>query len=132
MRRFLLVVLGALLFLSAGRAMAADVVITETAIEPPVLRVATGARVSFVNRSQRNVHVEFGADPRQHEVTQIPLTGPIFAVFHRPGMHPYVVHVWNDRIPVTLAGVIEVVEDPKHPWKSLTCGVVVEGKCLEP
>jgi plastocyanin len=131
MKRFL-ALLVASLALGVAQAAATEITIMETAIDPPVLRVPTGARVDFVNRAQRNVHVEFGADPRQHQVVQVPLTGPIWAVFHRPGTHPYVVHVWADRLPTTLAGVIEVVDDPQHPWKSLTCGVVVEGKGIEP
>ncbi len=131
MKRFL-ALLVASLALGVAQAAATEITIMETAIDPPVLRVPTGARVDFVNRAQRNVHVEFGADPRQHQVVQVPVTGPIWAVFHRPGTHPYVVHVWADRLPTTLAGVIEVVDDPQHPWKSLTCGVVVEGKCIEP
>jgi plastocyanin len=128
----LLTLLVASLALGVAQAAATEIVIMETAIDPPVLRVPTGTRVDFVNRAQRNVHVEFGADPRQHQVVQVPLTGPTWAVFHRPGTHPYVVHIWADRLPTTLAGVVEVVEDPKHPWRSLTCGVVVEGKCIEP
>ena len=131
MRRFLLAFLAALLVLGVGRAMAGEIVITDTAIEPSVLRVPTGARVDFINRARRNVHVEFGTDPRRHRVVQVPLTGPIWAVFHRPGTHPYVVHIWDDRLPTTLAGVIEVVDDPKNPPKSSTCGVVVEGNCIE-
>ncbi len=132
MKPLLLALLATAPLLGAGRADATQIVITTSAVEPAVLRVPTGERVDFVNRAQRNVHVEFGVDPRQHQVVQVPLTGPIWAVFHRPGTHPYVVHVWSDRLPTTLAGVVEVVDDPEHPWKSLTCGVVVEGKCIEP
>lgn len=111
---------------------AAEVTITATAIDPPVLQVATGTRVDFVNRTQRNVHVEFGADPRQHEVVQIPATGPIWAVFHRPGTHPYAVHVYGGGGLTTLLGRVEVVIDPQHPWESKTCEVVVMGTCIEP
>jgi plastocyanin len=127
-----LALLAASLALGAGRADALEVVITATAIEPRVPRVPTGERVDFVNRAQSNVHVEFGADPRQHEVVQIPLTGPIWAVFHRPGTHPYAVHVYGGGRLTTLQGLVEVVDDPEHPWSSLTCGAVVEGNCIEP
>ena len=132
MKRLLLALLATALLLAAGRADATQIVITATAIEPAVLRVATGERVDFVNRARRNVHVEFGTDPRQHQVVQIPLTGPIWAVFHRPGTHPYVVHVYGGELLTTLQGLVEVAEDPEHPWRSLTCGAVVEGNCIEP
>jgi plastocyanin len=126
----------ALLFLglSLGVAYAApaEIVVTPTAIEPAVLRVPAGERVDFVNRTQRNVHVEFGIDPRQHEVVQIPLTGPISAVFHRPGTHPYAVHVYGGGGLTTLVGRVEVVENPEHPWEGTTCPVVIKGACLEP
>ena len=132
MRRMLLALLAALLALGVAQAAATEIVITETAVEPAVLRVATGERVDFVNRARRNVHVEFGTDPRQHQVVQIPLTGPIWAVFHRPGTHPYAVHVYGGGQLTTLKGLVEVVDDPQHPWSSLTCGTVVEGNCIEP
>ena len=128
----LLALLVASLALGVAEAAATEIIITATAIEPPVLRVPTGERVDFVNRTQRNVHVEFGADPRQHEVVQIPLTGPIWAVFHRPGTHPYAVHVYGGGQLTTLLGRVEVVIDPQHPWESKTCGVVVMGNCIEP
>lgn len=132
MRRLLLAVLVAPLALGAGRAAAAEIVITATGIEPPVLRTITGARVDFVNRTQRNVHVEFGADPREHQVVHVPLTGLIWAVFHRPGTHPYAVHIYGGGRLTTLLGLVEVVDDSEHPWSSTTCGAVVEGNCIEP
>jgi len=124
--------LATMLLLGAGRADVTQIVITEKAVEPALLRVPSGVRVDFVNRTQLNVHVEFGADPRQHEVVQIPLTGPIWAIFHRPGTHPYAVHVYGGGRLTTLRGRVEVVDDPQHPWSSLTCGAVVEGNCIEP
>ena len=120
------------LLLGAGGADATQIVITATAVEPAVLRVLSGVRVDFVNRTQRNVHVEFGNDPRQHEVIQIPLTGPIGAVFHRPGTHLYAVHVYGGGGLTTLRGRVEVAHNPGHPWESTTCGVVVRGNCVEP
>ncbi len=120
------------LFAGVAQAGPAEVVLTPTAIEPAVLRVAAGERVDFVNRTQRNVHVEFGVDPRQHEIVQIPLTGPISAVFHRPGIHPYAVHVYGGGGLTTLVGRVEVVENPEHPWEGTTCPVIVKGACLEP
>jgi len=88
--------------------------------------------VDFVNRAQRSVHVEFGVDPRQHEVVQVPATGPIWAVFHRPGTHPYVVHVYDGRTTHTLSGVVAVVEDETHKWDSRTCGLIVMEICIAP
>ena len=128
----LLALLVASLALGVAQAGATEIVITATAIEPRVLRTTTGERVDFVNRSQRNVHVEFGADPRQHEVVQFPSTGPIWAVFHQPGTHPYAVHIYGGGGLTTLQGLVEVVIDPQHPWESKTCGVVVMGNCIEP
>ena len=78
------------------------IVIEATRVVPDFLETMTGTRVDFVNRAQRSVHVEFGVDPRQHQVVQVPATGPIWAVFHRPGTHPYVVHVYDGRTIRTL------------------------------
>lgn len=115
-------------------AAAADktIVIEATWIVPPVLSTLTGQRVDFVNRTRLTVHVEFGGDGRQHEVFQIPGTGPIWAIFHRPGTHPYVVHVYDGRRTTTLSGVVDVVEDETHKWASQTCGVIVMEECVEP
>jgi hypothetical protein len=107
------------------------IVIEATRVVPDFLETTTGARVDLLNRAQRSVHVEFGADPRQHEVVQVPATGPIWAVFHRPGTHPYVVHVYDGRTTRTLSGVVAVVEDEGHKWDSRTCGLVVMGNCIE-
>lgn len=76
------------------------------------------------------MHVEFGDDRRGHHVVQVPITGPIWAVFHRPGTHPYVVHLSGGRRAV--AGTVEVVEDDTHRWDSRTCGGVVMERCIEP
>jgi hypothetical protein len=107
------------------------IVIEATRVVPDFLETTTGARLDFLNRAQRSVHVELGADPRQHEVVQVPATGPIWAVFYRPGTHPYVVHVYDGRTTRTLSGVVAVVEDEGHKWDSRTCGVVVMGNCIE-
>jgi hypothetical protein len=108
-----------------------EIVIRATGTDPPVLRTVAGRRVSFVNRAERPVHVEFGDDPRRHHVVQVPLVGPIWAIFHRPGTHPYVVHVYDGQT-VILRGLVEVGEDPERPWGSGTCGTVVMGDCIEP
>lgn len=108
-----------------------EVVIRADGLEPHVLRSVTGERVNFVKRVGDAVHVEFGDDIRQHQVFQMPLTGPIYAVFYRPGTHPYDVHIYGAST-TTLHGVIEVVEDPAHPWTLGVCGAVVMEECIEP
>ncbi len=123
--------LAPLLSTAAAEPSPHQIVITSSAVEPAVLTVATGERVDFVNRAQPAVHVEFGDDIRQHEVVQFPATGPIWAVFHRPGTHPYVVHIYGART-TALSGLVEVVEDPARPFGPGTCGAVVMGECLEP
>jgi hypothetical protein len=109
-----------------------EIVIRANAIEPHVFRATMGQRVNFVKRVDLPVHLEFGVDPSQHHVVQIPGTGPFWAVFHRPGTHPYVVHIYADKTTTTLHGIVEVVEDPQRPWKPGTCAAVVMGDCIEP
>ncbi|MDO8479080.1 MAG: hypothetical protein Q7W02_23385 [Candidatus Rokubacteria bacterium] len=109
-----------------------EIVIRANAIEPHVFRATMGQRVNFVKRVDLPVHVEFGLDPTQHHVVQIPWNGPIWAVFHRPGTHPYVVHIYATKTTTTLHGIVEVVEDPQRPWAPGTCGAVVMGDCIEP
>jgi hypothetical protein len=108
-----------------------EVLIRATALEPPVLRAVAGQRVNFVKRVERPVHVEFGVDPSSHQVFQMPATGPIWAIFHRPGTHPYVVHIYNGKT-IVLNGLVEVVEDPERPWGPGTCGAIVVEVCIEP
>ena len=109
-----------------------EIVIRANAIEPHVFRATMGQRVNFVKRVDLPVHVEFGEDPSQHHVVQIPGTGPFWAVFHRPGTHPYVVHIYATKTTTALHGIVEVVEDPLHPWAPGTCPAVVMGVCIEP
>ncbi len=109
-----------------------EVVIQADRLEPQVLRGMTGERVNFVKRVGDRVHLEFGSDTRQHQVFQFPLTGPIYAVFFRPGTHPYDVHIYGPNTTTTLHGVIDVVEDPGHSWKPGTCGAVIMEECFEP
>ena len=117
---------------SGSSAAAGEIVIGAAAVEPHVFHAVTGQRVEFVKRVDAPAHVEFGEDPRQHQVYQLPAIGPIWAIFHRPGTHPYVVHIYRDRGVAVLHGIVEVVDDPEHPWGPGTCGAVVMGECLEP
>jgi hypothetical protein len=109
-----------------------EVVIRADGLDPHVRNVVMGERVNFVKRVGDPVHVEFGDDIRQHQVFQMPLTGPISATFYRPGTHPYVVHIYGSKGTTALHGVIEVVEDPAHPWALGVCGAVVMEECIEP
>ena len=109
-----------------------EIVIRANAIEPHVFRATMGQRVNFVKRVDLPVQVQFGEDPSQHHVVQMPWNGPIWAVFHRPGTHPYVVHIYATKATTTLRGIVEVVEDPQHPRAPGTCGAVVMGECIEP
>jgi hypothetical protein len=108
-----------------------EVIIRSTALDPHVLLTVAGRRVNFVRRVDRPVHVEFGEDPGRHHVFQMPAAGAIWAIFHRPGTHPYVVHIYDGKTTV-LHGVVEVVESPERPWGLGTCGAVVMEECVEP
>lgn len=110
----------------------AEIVIRGTGPEPPVFRAMTGQRVNFVKRVDDPVHLEFGLDPPQHQVVQIPATGSIWAIFHRPGTHPYVVHIYGVKRTTIVRGLVEVIDDPQEPWRRGTCGAVVMGECIEP
>jgi hypothetical protein len=120
-----------LVLLAAARAAGSEVVITEGGLEPRFVSAVTWSRVDFRNATGRPVHLEFPPDPRQHEVFQAPGGGPLWAVFHRPGTHPYIVHVYG-RTTTALQGVVVVTEDASHRWDSPTCGVLVLGECIEP
>jgi len=121
----------ALASVAAHAGAASQVVIESDRLEPRWLETRTGERVTFVNRTGRPVHLQFSGDPRQHEVIQIPVTGPVWAVFHRPGTHPYVVHVY-DHGTRGLEGTVNVTIDETHQWLRGTCDVVVEGNCIVP
>jgi hypothetical protein len=127
-------VLGLSLFAAAPMARAADneIVIRADGVQPPVFRASTGQRVEFVKRVDAPAHVEFGDDPSQHHVYQLPATGPVWAIFHRPGTHPYVVHIYRDKGTTVLHGLVEVLEDPQRPWEVGTCGAIVMENCVEP
>jgi hypothetical protein len=109
-----------------------EIIITAAGVEPRVFHAVAGQRVEFLRRVDAPTHVEFGWDPSQHHAYQIPGTGPVWAIFNRPGTHPYVVHIYRDNAVDVLRGIVEVVEDPRHPWGPGTCGAVVMGDCLEP
>ena len=131
MRGWLVALLALCTVLAPTRALADETIVIEaTRLVPEATK--TGERVGFVNSAQRAVHVEFTGDVRQHELIQVPATGPIWAIFHRPGTHPYVVHVYSGREVRALSGLVDVIEDETHKWDSQTCGVILQGVCLEP
>ena len=122
----------ALLALAAGSAWADhQIVVSRDSVEPGVFHTATGERVEFVNRSGRAVHIEFTCDATEHELVQLPVTGPASVVFHRPGRHAYVVHVY-ERAERTLTGVVEVADDPEYPSALPGCDGGSAGACIEP
>jgi hypothetical protein len=108
-----------------------QVVIEADRLEPRMLETLTGTRVVFLNRTGRPVHLQFSDERGRHEVVQVPVTGPLWAVFHRPGTHPYTVHIYG-RHTVALDGVVSVTTDATHQWQSGTCDVLVEDNCLVP
>lgn len=108
-----------------------QVVIEADRLKPKTLETVTGERVTFANRTGRPVHLQFSGELDRHEVVQVPATGAVWAMFHRPGTHPYTVHVYG-RETWTLEGVVSVAGDATHQWQSGTCDVVVEGNCLAP
>lgn len=116
----------------AWAAMAEDgeIVIEATRVVPPVLKTMVERRVTFVNRSGEMVHVDFVGPSDEHRVFQVP--GRIWAVFHRPGRHPYVVHFYS-RGRGDLRGTVEVDDDPSRRPSPPTCGgVTVMETCIEP
>jgi len=129
---FAMVLIGGAVWVPSAWPAGEEIAIRANAIEPHVFRATMGQRVNFVKRVDLPVHVEFGVDPSQHHVVQMPWDGPIWAVFHRPGTHPYVVHIYATKTTTTLHGIVEVVEDPQRPWKPGTCAAVVMGDCIEP
>ena len=132
MTRWLAVLVAVLAVLAPALARADETVIIEaTRLVPPVLQTTTGQRVTFVNRSQRAAHVEFVRDGGEHHLVQVPVEGPIWAIFHRPGTHPYVVHVLG-RDATTLRGLVDVAEDEHHKWEAPSCVATVMGVCIEP
>ncbi len=109
-----------------------EVIIEADAIVPSTLVTATEHRVTFVNRSGRSVHIEFhmpGGNGNQHQLFQVP--SAIWAIFHRTGTHPFVVHFSDPSIP-PLNGAVEVVESASGgPTHRVCNGITVQGECVE-
>lgn len=109
---------------------AGEIVIEAKALTPPVLMTEPEHRVFFVNRSGRAVHIQFlMRNDDHHHLVQAP--GQIWAIFHRMGRHPFVVH-FLDRTVSDLYGAVEVVGDPYGRPDPLVCsGITVQGGCIE-
>lgn len=123
-------VLAALLWPPPVGAADGVIVIGATRLDPPVLRTVTEQRVTFVNRSGRIVHVDFLGEAGQHHVYEVPKS--IWAIFHRRGRHPYVVH-FETGGGRELRGVVEVEVGPVPGPPPPTCtGFTVMGDCLAP
>ncbi len=110
--------------------IAEEIIIDTEGLQPQVLLIGADRRVTFVNRSGKMVHVDFIIrETELHHTVQV--TDRIWAVFHRSGRHPYVVHFQDPTAP-DLRGVIEVVSDPYGgPDARICSGVTVMGACIE-
>ena len=105
------------------------VTIEATWLDPPALTAAMGERVTFINRSGRDAHVEFLGDSGRHHVVQVP--AEVWAEFHIAGPHPYVVHFPGSGQP-DLRGEVRVTGDPRERPDGRSCnGITVMGACLE-
>jgi hypothetical protein len=113
--------------LSAADGQGHEVVITSGAVHPPVLPALLHERVTFVNRAGAPAHVEFIGPHGEHEVVQVP--GQIWAEFHFPGDHPYVVHL-GAREARELRGIVRVENDPAAAPRECA-GLTVEEICIE-
>ena len=115
---------------AAEEIIVGEVIIEAGALRPSVLMTERERQVTFINRSGRMVHVDFMIrDPELHHVIQVP--DRIWAIFHRPGRHPYEVH-FRDPAIAGLHGVIEVVGDPYGgPDARICSGITVQGACIE-
>ena len=113
-------------------AAAADRIVIEAgALRPDFVETTVGDRVTFVNRSDRVVHVEFLGTSSEHRVFQNP--GEIWAEFHLTGRHEYLVHLSGGGRATELRGTVVVHEDPSARTVPRECNgfVTVMGVCLE-
>ena len=118
--------------LSAAEEDVGEIIIQDAALQPQVLMTEPEHKVLFVNRSSQMVHIQFlmrNAENEQHHIFQVP--DQIWAIFHRAGLHRYVVHFRDPKMP-NLEGAVEVVGDPYGRPDPRVCGeVTVQGACIE-
>lgn len=113
-----------------GDGPAAEVVITAHGVAPPSVGVRPDERIVFVNRSGRDLHIDLVGDAKQHHVFRV--SGEIWAIFHQPGRHAYIVD-FDDAGGGRLRGVVDVTEDSVSGSLPPTCSTVtVMDICLEP
>jgi hypothetical protein len=113
----------------AGAGDVTEIVVEADGVRPPVAHAALDVPVHFVNRTRRDIHVEFLGDNGQHHVVNVP--GRIWAAFHRAGRHPFVVHVASTGRELA-RGVVEVPEDTPRSGQPVCGWITVEGICIEP
>jgi hypothetical protein len=128
-RVFLTVGLIASLTASPGTA-AEPIVVGPGLLRPSAAFVKAETWLEFVNRSGLPVHVEFfDRSGEQHHVIHEP--DRIWAIFHRPGRHLFVVH-FLDRKHADLHGAVDVGEGPHGGPDPLLCSWITPmGGCLE-
>lgn len=127
----ILMVAGLGLAFAMGEGVTAGEIVIETrALTPPVLLTEPEHRVLFINHSGRAVHIQFlMRNEDQHHLVQAP--GRIWAIFHRIGRHPFVVHFLDRTVP-DLYGAVEVAGEPYGRPDPLVCsGITVMGGCIE-
>ncbi len=114
----------------AQERIAGEMIIEATALQPEVLLTEPNQQVRFINRSGHLIHLSLiTKDPERHHVFQVPEA--IWAVFHRPGRHPFEIHLLDGAFP-TLRGAVEVQYDPFGRPDALPCsGITVMGACIE-
>jgi len=117
---------------AAEEIIAGEILIEANALHPEELMTEPEHRVLFTNRSGHSVHIQFtmkNPNGEQHHIVQVP--EQIWAIFHKMGRHPFVVH-FLDRTMPDLYGAVEVVGDPYGRPDPLVCnGITVMGACLE-
>jgi hypothetical protein len=116
--------------LSAAEEVVGEIIIQAAALQPQVLMTEPEHKVLFVNRSGKMVHIQFLMhNGGKHHIFQVP--EQIWAIFHQSGIHRYVVHFPDPKMP-NLDGAVEVVGDPYGRPDPLVCGgVTVQGDCIE-
>ena len=62
----------------------------------------------------RPAHVEFGIDPSAQQVFQMSASDPLWAIFHRPGTHRYVVRIHDGKAQWRLDS-----SRPRTRWASM-------------
>ena len=116
--------------LSAAEEIVGEIIIQDAALQPQVLMTEPEHKVLFVNRSSQMVHIQFLMhNGGQHHIFQVP--DQIWAIFHQSGLHRYVVHFRDPKMP-NLDGAVEVVGDSYRRPDPLVCGgLTVQGACIE-